>query len=218
LWRLYPHKWGNFTAFDSLGLAIVRELVQMHGGTVQASSAGEGRGARFVVSLPLVRDPAPAHDPAPRTGTPVPPPAALRGVPVLVVDDDRDAGDVMARILATSSGALVHIASSADEALAMVERLRPHLVLSDIGMPVKDGFALVRELRAGADQGTCGTPAIAVSAFTRPEDAARALREGFDAHIPKPVDYEALWKVVSEVMSRKPRGTAPPGTTGGSTA
>jgi len=183
-----------------LGLAIVRELVLLHGGRAEAQSEGSNRGARFVVQLPLIQAPEAAAPVRPTGADP-----ALRpgqGMRVLVVDDDADGRAVLARMLELL-GAAVGVAEGADEALARIRQDRFDVVLSDIGMPGKDGFAFVRELRALPERYAAAMPAIAVSAFTRPEDAARAVGAGFDGHLPKPVQLDALCERLSRLARQE---------------
>jgi signal transduction histidine kinase/CheY-like chemotaxis protein len=191
-----------------LGLSIVRHLVELHGGTVRAHSAGEGRGATFVVELPLaVAQGAAEADvrlhPAPRRA--VPPDyriCDLSGLTVLVVDDEPDARELLARVL-NDCGAEVMAAGSAREALALFARRRPDLLVSDIGMPEMDGFELLRRVRE-QENGNGGTrlPAIALTAFARSEDRTRALRAGFLIHVSKPVEPAELVASVASVAGR----------------
>nr|WP_229202256.1 ATP-binding protein [Pseudoduganella aquatica] len=185
-----------------LGLSIVKHLVEQHGGTVSVSSPGEGRGASFTVGLPL----ASGHNgaaPQPRAMAPLPPsvPADtglrdLSGLRVLVVDDEIDARDLIRRIL-SDCNAVVLTAANAAEALALVERERPSLLVSDIGMPDVDGFELLAQVRAlGAARGG-GLPAIALTAFARSEDRLRALECGFRDHVSKPVEPAELVSAVA---------------------
>jgi PAS domain S-box-containing protein len=207
-----------------LGLSIVRHLVEAHGGNVHAYSAGEGLGATFTVDLPL---PAGAESPAPRAevqgaqaqGTAKPgdsqtPPAAregaeeplppLVGVRVLAVDDDEDTLEMLSLFL-RRAGAEVAAARSAAAALETLERFRPDVLVADIGMPEVDGYELLRRVRAlGAERGGL-TPAVALTAYAGESDRARALRSGFQAHLPKPVEPDALINAVANLA-----GTAAP--------
>ena len=208
-----------------LGLAIVRHLVELHGGTVRADSAGEGMGTTFTVRLPLAPAPAPGAPPddvPPDDGRPdarqglqeqeeaAPAGAAepsLAGVRVLVVDDEPDARDLIARLL-RARGAEVAAAASAAEAMEALGRgPRPDVLLSDIGMPDEDGYSLVRRIRAAeAGQGAPPLPAAALTAFARAEDRHRALEAGFQTHIPKPVAPLELAAVVAELAGRAQGG------------
>lgn len=194
-----------------LGLAIVRHLVESHGGTVQAESAGEGHGATFVVRLPM-RAEAPGdslrdHRPArPRQlGT------DLEGLRLLVVDDDADAREVMEQVL-TAHGASVHTAGSAEEALAVLDRGGVDVVLSDIGMPETDGYGLMQQLRSHPSVAVRGVPVIAVTAYAGEGDREAALAAGFHAHLPKPIDVDALREAVRRARTVPAR---PPGTGAG---
>ncbi|NKF23467.1 ATP-binding protein [Solimonas marina] len=191
-----------------LGLAIVKHLVEMHGGQIEASSAGLGHGAQFVVRLPTQ---SPAADTAPPPVAPTelsqplntePSPAAqlerLHGLRMLVVDDDADVRAVLEMLLAVE-GAQVRAAASAAEALDALRGSRIDIVLSDVGMPDVDGYALARAVRAlslGESASPADTPMIALTAFSRAEDERRAIDSGFDAHIGKPVDVERLIAVI----------------------
>jgi CheY-like chemotaxis protein len=185
-----------------LGLAIVRHLVELHGGTVEAASAGEGQGATFTVSLPLEDAPRPI-------GLPEPVPSGecapdfLAGRRVLVVDDEPDTLEVVAHGLRSCGADVVGVAS-VDEALREFERVRPQVVVSDIGMPERDGFELMRAIRSlpAARGGT--VPAIAMTAFAAQEDRVRALATGFQDHVAKPVTPSALATVIAEVLRRHP--------------
>jgi PAS domain S-box-containing protein len=190
-----------------LGLAIVKQLVEMHGGTVVANSDGEGRGATFSVRLPLVAVNTGRYDPrrvSPKTALrestefPV---VDLSGIRILVVDDEADGRDLVKRVL-EGCGAEVFTAGAADEALAMLERERPQLLVSDIGMPQVDGFELLRRIRAlGPDKGG-QIRAIALTAFARAEDRTQALHGGFVVHVSKPVEPFELIATVASVAGR----------------
>jgi signal transduction histidine kinase/ActR/RegA family two-component response regulator len=190
-----------------LGLAISRELVQLHGGTIQAASGGPGRGATFRVELPVSREARAVRvDDAPR---PEPARSLLDGARVLVVDDEPDSRDLLLALLG-SWGAHATGASSVPEALEAVVRERPDLVLSDIAMPGADGFALVEALRRRErDRGARRVPAAAITAFARVEDRQRALASGFDAHVPKPIQPEELRSTLSALLDEgRPRPAA----------
>jgi CheY-like chemotaxis protein len=178
-----------------LGLGIARQLVELHGGTINAASDGEGRGATFTVRLPVVTGdaPPPAGDiDGPATAEEQsgggPP---LSGLRVLVVDDEPDVCELLAMILKTS-GAEVTAVTSAGEAFEALRRERPHVLLCDLGMPGEDGFSLIRRVRSLPPREGGETPAAALTAYTREEERARALGAGFQVHVPKPVDPDDL--------------------------
>jgi signal transduction histidine kinase/ActR/RegA family two-component response regulator len=175
-----------------LGLAIARQIVQLHGGTIEASSAGEGRGSTFTVKLPLQVTSSPAITPAPARGeertrrTP-----SLDGITVLVVDDEEDAREAMA-VLLGQAGARVISVGGAAEAIDTLDRERPDVLLSDIAMPGEDGYALIRRVRSRSGEAGGRIPAAALTAYATLEDRAKAIRAGYDEHIPKPVDPTRL--------------------------
>jgi signal transduction histidine kinase/ActR/RegA family two-component response regulator len=175
-----------------LGLAIVRQLVELHGGTVSAHSAGAGQGATLTVRIPLFSEAgAESRGAAPSLAGDAGATADLTGLRVLVVDDEGDARRLV-ELLLGDRGATVHVAPDARAALDSMRERAHDVLLSDIGMPEMDGFALIRELRADGNPRVAATKAIALTAFARPEDRERALREGFDAYLPKPVDVALL--------------------------
>jgi signal transduction histidine kinase/ActR/RegA family two-component response regulator len=182
-----------------IGLALVRHLVELHGGTVHAHSDGEGKGAVFTVRLPLVAvEPArPEAARAPLSALPIAPSdlgATLKGVRVLVVDDDADSLDLIAAVL-SQQGAVVEARSSAARALEAFEQWRPDVVLADIEKPGEDGYSLIRRIRALSPAGG-KVPAAAITAYGRTEDRVRALSAGFTTYLPKPVDPDELAAVV----------------------
>jgi CheY-like chemotaxis protein len=198
-----PHLFETFRQADSsptrrhgglgLGLSIVRQLVHAHRGKITAHSAGVGEGACFTVELP-VRPVATGGERAP----PIAPVVRLNGLRLLVVDDDEDARDLVQNIL-TRQGADVSTASSADEALAILATVSPDVLLSDIGMPNVSGYSLIRRIRSlPADRGG-DTPAIALTAYARPEDGERAFTAGFQAHVTKPIDPDRLTALVANL-------------------
>jgi signal transduction histidine kinase/ActR/RegA family two-component response regulator len=180
-----------------LGLGIVRHIAELHGGTVSALSAGEGRGAAFDVRLPI--RPAEAPRAAPAFSTAVP---SLRGVSVLVVDDDRQALE-LARTALEQSGAVVVTATSAREARGSFSRQPPDVLVSDLMMPGEDGFALIRAIRALEVGGGRHTPAAALTALARTDDRRRALTAGFEMHVAKPVDPSELVITVERLARGK---------------
>ncbi len=189
-----------------IGLSIVKHLVELHGGTVQVSSAGEGHGAMFTVRLPVTAA-RPAGEPGRlqrrALGNSLPDYAIadLTGVRVLVVDDERDARELLLRVLA-DCGAQVLTAESAEEALAIAARERPHVLVSDIGMPHADGYELLRRIRELPDPAVARIAAVALTAFARSEDRTRALRAGFVLHVSKPVEPSELIATVASVAGR----------------
>ncbi len=194
-----------------LGLAIVRHLVELHGGSVEATSEGRGRGASFRVRLPLLGmrgsvlgsrpGVADARSARGRAGE-LP---SLDGVRVLVVDDEKDARDVIVAIL-EQRGARTFEAASVEEALLRLDEERPDVLVSDIGLPEEDGYSLMRRIRALPRERGGGIPAAALTAYARTEDRMQALLAGFQIHVPKPVQPAELIAVVSSLAARK----APP--------
>jgi CheY-like chemotaxis protein len=203
-----------------LGLSIVKHLVELHGGEVIAKSDGVGKGAEFSVSLPLgVRDHERLNPPqAPlfrveeranrlRGGEP-----RLDGATVLFVDDRPEARQ-LADALFERYGATVVSVETADEALTALKALVPDVLISDIGMPGKDGYALIRSVRRLPLSAGGNVPAIALTAYARAEDARRAKEEGFHVHLPKPVDPDELVELVANLIAG---GPAPGSTVRGS--
>jgi PAS domain S-box-containing protein len=195
-----------------LGLAIVKQLVTAHGGTIQATSPGEHRGATFTVRLPARGvTPAVASTSARAAakmmvdGRAIGPPEApiprLDGLRLLVVDDEEDARALVADVL-REQGAEVHAAASADEALALFDRVRPDVLVSDIGMPDVDGYSFIRQIRSRAAERGGRTPAVAVTAYARSEDAQRAFAAGYQSHVAKPVEPAQLAIVIANLGGR----------------
>ena len=190
-----------------LGLAIVRHLVELHGGTVGADSPGEGLGATFVVKLPIV----PVYQKETAAGRVQPTagdalhtydcPERLDGLKVLVVDDEVDTRDLL-KVWIGQCGPKVVTAGSAVEALATLEEMRPDLLISDIGMPGEDGYELIRKVRALPAGRGGKIPAIALTAYARTEDRLRALRAGYQMHIAKPVELAELVAVMASLVGR----------------
>ncbi len=188
-----------------LGLAIVRHLVELHGGTVHAESHGEGRGATFSVTLPLAdKDRRTTDDRSWRdgagTGARPHSPALLEGVQVLLVEGDEDSLDTLAAIL-TGYKATVQTAAGVADALDTLRRCKPAVLVFDLTMPGEDGYALVSKLRAREAETGEHTPAIALTAYVGVEDRARALSAGFDAFVRKPVDPDELIKTILSLAS-----------------
>jgi PAS domain S-box-containing protein len=213
-----PHVFERFRQADGsttrahgglgLGLSIVKQLVELHGGAVRAKSAGEGKGASFCIELPLmvVFDAAPE---APRQH-PQRIPArnevfdhpSLNGLTVLVVDDEPDARQLIQRVL-QECGARVLLACSAKEGFEVLRRERPHMLVSDIGMPGEDGYEFIRRVRSLSEDEGGRTPAAALTAFARAEDRTRALRAGYQTHVVKPVEPTELSAVVASLAQRR---------------
>jgi PAS domain S-box-containing protein len=192
--RQGPQSYAGRQGGLGLGLAIVRALVARHGGTVRAESAGPGKGAVFVAELPLLDPAAVPDDDAPVHPLGGPTAVRLRGLRVLVVDDDPDSNAVVGTLLA-SCGADVRSATSVAEALEVVGRWQPDVLVSDIRMPGEDGCALVRALRARGGP-LAQVPAVALTAYAGDNDRARALAAGFQAHVAKPFDPTQLASLV----------------------
>jgi len=213
-----PHIFERFRQADSgptrehaglgLGLAIVRNLVELHGGTVYATSGGPGEGATFRVRLPL-RIVHPDSQPEPRRVHPrQPEPASLVGLPrlngthVLAVDDDADALGLLREML-EAVGASVTTATSGHAALDILEADPPDVLVADLGMPQMDGFELVRRLRASDDAAVRDIPAAALTAYARSEDRTKALQGGFEIHLAKPIDPAELVSAVQALARRR---------------
>jgi PAS domain S-box-containing protein len=187
-----------------VGLSIVKSITEMHGGTVRASSDGEGRGASFTVSLPLAArapaEPAGAVKEARATRPePRPCPRELDGLKVLVVDDDKDACE-MIRAAFEHCGSRVKTSVSAAEGLAMVADWKPNILVADISMPEMDGYQLIRRVRALGTQEGGAIPAVALTAMARVEDRVKALSAGYQMHVAKPVEPDELREVVASLV------------------
>lgn len=195
-----------------LGLALVRHLVEAHGGTVTAQSPGKGKGATFVVTLPValakIEDgTAERVHPTARAVMPTYVGPALEGIKVLVVDDDPDALDLATAIL-VSARADVRTSGSADEAVGVFQAWPPDVLIADIEMPGEDGLSLIRKIRAFEPARGGKVPAIALTAYGRVEDRMRTLSAGFSMHVPKPVEPAELTMVVASLAGREaPRRT-----------
>jgi CheY-like chemotaxis protein/nitrogen-specific signal transduction histidine kinase len=190
-----------------LGLAIVRHLVELHGGEAKVYSPGEGQGTTFTVILPLMIIHQPAEDKS-RVHPGVNNPGAslkisqrLDGMSILVVDDEADTRELLKAVL-EQCGAEVMITKSASEALETLERKSPDLLLSDIGMPGEDGYELIRRVRSLPVERGGKIPAIALTAYARVEDRLRALQAGYQMHIPKPVVLAELVALITSLVGR----------------
>ena len=188
-----------------LGLAIVRHLVEMHGGTVTAESAGVDQGATFTVKLPLMivqpAASAPREHPLTERRNPLQDLVDLANVRVLAVDDEPDALRLLSDVL-HAAGAQVTTATSAAMALELIASASPHVMVADIGMPGMDGYELIRRVRASADPAVRDMPAAALTAFARSEDRTKALQSGFEMHLAKPVDPGELVASVATLVRR----------------
>jgi PAS domain S-box-containing protein len=216
--KFLPHLFDRFRQADAsttrqhgglgLGLSIVNHLTELHGGSVRAKSPGKGMGSTFVVALPL----APAthdygedlnrrHPRAATHNTDLQEWPDLEGIKVVVVDDDADARALIKRMFLDSS-ATVLTASSARGALELIQSERPHVLLSDIGMPGEDGYVLISKVRALPAEKGGRTPAVALTAFARTEDRRKALLSGYQMHVAKPVDAAELMAVIASLANR----------------
>jgi PAS domain S-box-containing protein len=211
-----PHVFERFRQADGsttrrvgglgLGLSIAKSLVELHGGAIRAKSSGLGQGATFTIELPLL----PVLSPGKRSNVDSMPsdenryephPLDLAGVRVLVVEDEPDGREVIVRVL-RASGAEVYDVGSAEEAIEQVGRIMPTVIVSDIGMPDMDGYEMLRRIRALPAEAGGRVPAVALTAFARPEDRTRALRSGFIAHVAKPVQPSELVATVAAIIAR----------------
>jgi CheY-like chemotaxis protein len=189
-----------------LGLAIVRQLVELHGGTVHAASDGEGRGTTFTVRLPISAGKAQAGQAAAlgerrrvvSAASPMPRLPRLDALHILVVDDNAD-GRTLTSLVLTEAGASVTAVASVREALQALEVERPDVLVSDIGLPDEDGYSLVRQIRQHETEHGGFLPAIALTGYARAEDRARILAAGFQAHVPKPVEPVELTAAIATI-------------------
>jgi CheY-like chemotaxis protein/two-component sensor histidine kinase len=206
-----PHLFERFTQANSspgrehtglgLGLALVKQLVEMHGGKVRAASSGVGLGATFIVDLPLAimheTERAPGVHPQTYSAPPEIDDERLHGLRLLVVDDEADALEMAQRVL-EDYGAEVVTVSSADEGLALLDEQRFDVLISDIGMPRKDGYQFIVDVRRRGLR----LPAAALTAFARSEDRTRALLSGYQAHVTKPVEPAELLATIVSLTGR----------------
>jgi PAS domain S-box-containing protein len=216
--RFLPHVFDRFRQADAtttrnhgglgLGLAIVRQLVELHGGTVRARSPGAGAGATFVVSLPLtVVHPDPSefierrHPTSAPAGSTTEACAEIAGIRVVVVDDEPDARALLRRLL-EDCDATVYVASCAAEAVELVQKERPDVLVSDIGMPREDGYSLIRRIRQLPSDEGGATPAVALTAYARADDRVSVVLAGFQHHLSKPVEPAELIAIVASLAQR----------------
>jgi signal transduction histidine kinase len=209
-----PHVFDRFRQADGsttrrhsglgLGLSIVKQLVELHGGTIRARSEGADKGATFTVELPRMAvqadegmDPRP-HPTSASAVSLGQEPLSLTGLRVLVVDDEPDAREIVRRLLA-GHGAVPECAASAIEALDAFRKMRPDVIISDIGMPERDGYELIRDIREMEKQLGGTTPAVALTAFARSADRTRAMLAGYQMHLAKPVEPAELIATVASV-------------------
>lgn len=184
-----------------LGLAIVRHLVELHGGTITADSPGEGKGATFTVRLPLIYD---AMADSPKKSLEMNT-TALQGVKVLIVEDETDTRNFLVYLL-EEYGAIANFAASTEAALAIIPESKPDILISDIGMSDEDGYSLMRKLRRIEAQQGGHIPAIALTAFSGKEDRLAALEAGFEQHLVKPIDPNQLITTITNLLELKSRG------------
>jgi CheY-like chemotaxis protein len=190
-----------------LGLSIVRHLVEMHGGTVSANSAGKDLGSTFTVRLPLSpvyqvdRADGRIHPGAQDLASSAEPTDRLDEVRVLVVDDEEDTRELLEAGLA-KCGANVTVAGSAAEGFELLSREKPDVVISDIGMPREDGYQFIQRVRELSSDRGGRVPAVALTAYARFEDRLKALRAGYQMHVPKPVELTELVAVISSLVQR----------------
>jgi PAS domain S-box-containing protein len=213
--ELLPHVFDRFRQADSgtnrqssglgLGLAIARNLVELHGGTIRAESKGRGQGATFTVRLPtliaLASDEEQRVHPAVQEIAPAEAGPSLLNLRVLVVDDEPGAREVASMILAHAQ-AEVRAAESAKDALQVMDEWQPDVLVADIGMPDVDGYEFIRQVRARSPQRGGAVPAAALTAYARTQDRLRVLSEGYQMHVPKPIQPAELVTVVASLAKR----------------
>jgi signal transduction histidine kinase len=201
-----PHIFDRFKQADSsttrrqggmgIGLSIAKYIIEGHGGHLSAHSAGLGQGATFNFTLPILQA---VEAPRAADHAPLRP---LKDVKVLLVEDDEDSLAMMSRAVQEAEGRVLS-ANNARAALEIVKSERPDVLVSDIGMPSEDGYSLMRKIR-DLESGARSIPALALTAFARPEDRQRALLAGFNAHVGKPVDAETLIRCIGNLLERRP--------------
>jgi CheY-like chemotaxis protein/anti-sigma regulatory factor (Ser/Thr protein kinase) len=210
--QFLPHVFERFKQADmsstrvysglGVGLAIVRYLVELHGGVVSAASEGNGQGAVFVVTLPITTGSArwaiekPAAAVVSERGNTAP--IRVDAIKVLVVEDDLDTRELLMHVL-SQYGAKVIAVDSVLAAIQSLEQHKPDVLVADLSMPGEDGFALIKKIRLRTDE-LKDIPAIAVTSFVRPEDRSRALAAGYQFHIQKPLDVEILLRAIASTV------------------
>jgi len=215
-----PYVFDRFSQMDNsskrrqgglgLGLAIVKHIVELHGGAIYAYSRGEGQGSDFMITLPLATQivegeaselwAARPDDEGTQTRA-----GKLGGVRVLVVDDEHDTREILS-VMLTRYGAEIRTAGSAAEAMEVFGQWRPDVLVSDIGMPVEDGYVLIGKIRALPQENGADVPAIALTAYASAQDKKNALAAGFQRHLAKPVEPVALAKNVALILGRSDEG------------
>jgi CheY-like chemotaxis protein len=222
-----PHVFEQFSQSDSsitrrygglgLGLALVRHLVELQGGTVNAQSDGVGHGATFTVTLPVARSTdktnaaltvtAARDQSPPRNQEPQARYAALKGLRVLFIDDDVSTREAMLEVL-QYTGANIALAGSASDGFMALDTFKPQIIVCDIAMPGEDGYSFIRKLRAREANGNVTIPTLALTALASTEDKRRALASGFQLHLSKPIDVEGLRNAVLQLAGLTVRPSA----------
>jgi CheY-like chemotaxis protein len=179
-----------------LGLSIVRQLVELHGGTVWAESDGKGQGSTFSVAFPILSETRESERADQRTAA-----QSLKGLRVLVIEDEPDSRELLI-VLLEGRGADVRAAASSREALALLQARTPDVIVADIGLPDEDGYAFLRRVRASEDSRAANVPAVALTAYARPEDRVRALAAGYQTHLGKPFEPQHLVAAVGSLARR----------------
>jgi CheY-like chemotaxis protein/anti-sigma regulatory factor (Ser/Thr protein kinase) len=197
-----------------IGLAIVRHVAELHGGTVHVESFGQGHGATFTVSLPVSAVKLEAEQPPPQRRTlksaPTVAPAAamLAGLHILLVDDEADAREMLTEVVRRHQARVTAVGSARD-ALVELDRALPDVLISDIAMPDDDGYSLIRKVRGRTAEQGGQVPAMALTAYAREEDRTRALAAGYQVHVPKPVEPNELATVVAALAGRNGKPLEP---------
>jgi signal transduction histidine kinase/CheY-like chemotaxis protein len=206
-----PHVFDRFRQADSssqrahgglgIGLALVKSLVELHGGSVTASSPGPDQGATFTVKLPLMLHAEPERAESALPGRRMPPMASLRGIRLLVLDDDTDALELFATVL-RQAGAEVRLARAVREAIELLRAWEPDVIVSDIEMPEENGYAFIRKLRGGDVEHGDRIPAIAVTAYGGVNERIKMVSAGFDSYVAKPVEPDELAAIIGRLVTR----------------